>query len=779
PYSLGITKVTELNQADIQNHLTGATNEELLKGIFHLKSLIEKDASKKHIRLRFERLNNPDSNKIIANLMREIGKGMYSSKQRMIFELLQNADDSPGREKVEFHIDTNGDYFFVMHDGAPFSRDDVDAITSAAESTKRKDNKKTGYKGIGFKSVFTDSEEVWLKSGSYQFAFIRNTPLFEDFESFYFTTSDYQKYPGLVEDHRKKYQKEIESYDSSTDIPWQVIPIWQDNLPSEFSDSNFNNFSNPVQFALKVGEINIKSDDGYLAAIENIVKKPQFLLFLRNTSRFRSPKNQVTVTRTDVNHFIKIEKTKVIYFNRENLERKNSTSAESNRLDAGAGFDSYLWSTKETTQTIEVTKPGTYCVQQRNIFEYAKKTYKDIRVSNDAFSELNIGIRIKVEKNDLNEDNYHFVDLDGNNIETIPPKLASATETEISFGISLIDNRISPEIEYTKGRPKYSSLFTYLPMEDTRFQLPFLVNADFVPLSDRQRIQGDNLWNKYIMIKVAEKHIETLFFYANEFIKDNTVNESYLSLLLMQPLPEDDTAQQIIESYNSKYLEDLKTHEIVVNDNNLTQLLSDTIIDDSGLTALFGHNIFYEIIETNKRLPHSKLGSKYLKEYKYLDIEVIDLEKLALQITPTVFEKMEVIIAENSLYENTEFLNWLNKLVKYIPEYFGKIPFIFHNNSLFSIERLTDEDDAWLINRNTSNYEELINGLGYHTINLNLDKYVNINSYLNEVNGYLNDRNLAYDRIAKKDNLFKLPITTKINLVDFLQDSEFMVGVGK
>lgn len=48
-----------------------------------------------YIRLRFERLNNPEANKMIANLMREIGKGMYSSKQRMIFELLQNADDAP------------------------------------------------------------------------------------------------------------------------------------------------------------------------------------------------------------------------------------------------------------------------------------------------------------------------------------------------------------------------------------------------------------------------------------------------------------------------------------------------------------------------------------------------------------------------------------------------------------------------------------------------------------------------------------------------------------
>ena len=103
--------------------------------------------------------------------------------------------------------------------------------------------------------------------------------------------------------------------------------------------------------------------------------------------------------------------------------------------------------------------------------------------------------------NDFNETTYFFSDLDGHEVETIPPKLAAANETEISFGISLVDGKIEAEAQYINGITKYSSLFTYLPMEDTRFQLPFLVNADFVPSSDRQTIQGDNLWNKYIMIK--------------------------------------------------------------------------------------------------------------------------------------------------------------------------------------------------------------------------------------------------------------------------------------
>jgi hypothetical protein len=688
------------------------------------------------IRLRFERLNNPEANKMIANLVREIGKGMYSSKQRMIFELIQNADDAPGKEKVEFHIDINGDYFFVMHDGAPFNKDDVDAITSAAESTKRNDKKKTGYKGIGFKSVFTDSTEVWLKSGGYQFAFIRNSALFKHFETFYFTSSDYKEFPKLVERHRKKYKKDIQSYNSTTDIPWQVIPIWQDKLPSKFSDSNFNNFNNPVQFALKVGNTNIYSDDGYLAAIENIVKRPQFLLFLRNTSKFRSPKNRVTITRTDRKNLIKIEKVKVVYIDNEGI-------------------------------------------QQQERYDYTKQIYTDIQVSDEAFITLNIGIRKSKEKNDLNEDTYHFEDLDGNKIETIPPKLASATETEISFGISLQDKKISPEKEYIKGLPKYSSLFTYLPMEDTRFQLPFLVNADFVPSSDRQKLQGDNLWNKYIMINVAEKHIVMLTHYAQKFINDNNSFSTYLSLLLKELIPEDDTAQQIIDSYNHKYLERLNFESIIVNDENQTQLLSETILDTSGLIELFGNDIFYEIIEIKKRLPNFNLDSSYLENYNYLEIEIIDLEKLAKHFNPEICERLGEIIAEKKLHDKSELLKWLNKLVNHIPDDFGRIPFIVHNNSLFSLVRLVAEDDAWLINKNTIQYEELIKGLGFHTVNLNLDEYSNINNYLLTFSGYINDKTLAFERIATNSNLPNLPVAIKLELIDFFQNSEFMVGIGE
>jgi hypothetical protein len=693
---------------------------------------IKIDPYQEYIRLRFERLNNPEANKMIANLMREIGKGMYSSKQRMIFELLQNADDAPGKEKVEFHIDINGEYFFVMHDGAPFNKDDVEAITSAAESTKINQNKKTGYKGIGFKSVFTDSTEVWIKSGGYQFAFIRNSELFDNFDRFYFSSERYKKYPELIDEDQAKYRNQRLRFNGATDIPWQVIPIWQDDLPREFKLSNFNNFNNPVQFALRLGETNIED---YKIAIDNITNRPQFILFLRNTSKFRSPKNGVTVFRQDKNSIIEITKTK------RDEKSKNYT--------------------------------------------YLKQTYEDIEVSEEAFASQGIGLKKQSRINDYNEVSYFFTDLSGKEIETIPPKLASVDETELSFAILVVNGKIIPEKEYLKSLPKYSSLFTYLPMEDTRFQLPFLVNADFVPSSDRQKIQGDNLWNKYIMVKVAEKHVEMLSFFGDKFIDGNKNYSTYLSLLLKEQISEDDTAQQIINSYNEKYLEKLLNTPIIVNDRNEMQLLTDTIIDNSGFTKLFGNELFYKILDTKKLLPHLELDVKLLKEARYLqennrlNLEIIDLEELSKKITPSFCEELGRVIAEKELYKNDELIAWLDKLVVHLPNDFGKIPFIVHNDVLFSLDTLLAEEFAWIINQNMIDCKEFLSDLGYNLIDLKLEKYKEINNYLNTIQGYLNLNTLAFDRLAQNPNLSKLKPQTKVNIIKFFKTSRFMTGIGE
>lgn len=50
---------------------------------------------------------------------------------------MQNADDAASQKGVCIKVKTNGDYLIVSHNGYSFDKDDFDAITSAANGTKK------------------------------------------------------------------------------------------------------------------------------------------------------------------------------------------------------------------------------------------------------------------------------------------------------------------------------------------------------------------------------------------------------------------------------------------------------------------------------------------------------------------------------------------------------------------------------------------------------------------------------------------------------------------
>ena len=49
---------------------------------------------------------------------------------------------------------------------------------------------------------------------------------------------------------------------------------------------------------------------------------------------------------------------------------------------------------------------------------------------------------------------------------------------------------------------------------------------------------------------------------------------------------------------------------------------------------------------------------------------------------------------------------------------------------------------------------------------------------LHKLNGYINDKTLTYERLASNSNIPKLPIASKLNLIDFFESSDFMRGIG-
>ena len=99
-----------------------------------------------------------------------------SGKEIFIYELLQNANDYPqinnGNKQpvdVEFHLTLTSLVF--MHTGAPLMRKNIAAICSINDKEKDTNKDAIGYKGIGFKTVFVDNENVYLQSGGYSFRF--------------------------------------------------------------------------------------------------------------------------------------------------------------------------------------------------------------------------------------------------------------------------------------------------------------------------------------------------------------------------------------------------------------------------------------------------------------------------------------------------------------------------------------------------------------------------------------------------------------------------------
>lgn len=91
---------------------------------------------------------------------------MYSDPTHFVYEILQNADDY-GATEVLFKL--SKDDIVIEHNGEPFEKEHVRAITYFGKSTSREDLVKTGRFGIGFKSVFAFTATPVIISGSEHF----------------------------------------------------------------------------------------------------------------------------------------------------------------------------------------------------------------------------------------------------------------------------------------------------------------------------------------------------------------------------------------------------------------------------------------------------------------------------------------------------------------------------------------------------------------------------------------------------------------------------------
>lgn len=186
---------------------------------------------------------------MVANLLDTVSSDIYSESQRFVFELIQNADDSANTTNNEVHFDFLPNCLIVSHNGKAFDENDIISLTGAGASTKRADPTKTGYKGIGFKSVFGKSERVTIFSDGYQFRFDKAI-------------------------HKSK-------------LPWQIIPLWTEpnDLTKEIQDSIAKNKYNVSTV------IEVKKAASLLSDLNELLNNGQILLFLRRISKISVSQN--------------------------------------------------------------------------------------------------------------------------------------------------------------------------------------------------------------------------------------------------------------------------------------------------------------------------------------------------------------------------------------------------------------------------------------------------------------------------------------------------------
>src|SRR5713226_7107623 len=75
----------------------------------------------------------------------------YPDPVHFVYELLQNAEDQ-GASEAQFQLLAT--HLIFIHNGNPFSRQDVENITGIGNSNKPQEDNKIGRFGMGFKSVF-------------------------------------------------------------------------------------------------------------------------------------------------------------------------------------------------------------------------------------------------------------------------------------------------------------------------------------------------------------------------------------------------------------------------------------------------------------------------------------------------------------------------------------------------------------------------------------------------------------------------------------------------
>jgi len=219
---------------------------------------------------------HPNQSTNQADSLNSLSTDLYTDSKRFIYELLQNADDSSEPNKtVEVWIKAYDDYLVVAHTGKAFDARDLRGLCNVNYGTKKEESNKTGYKGIGFKSVFGQSKKVIV-----------------------FTNDDYFRFDSLYpfewkwSDDQDHWEKQN---DREFNFPWQIIPIYteKEDVP-ESVQSYLQGLNVNVATIIK-----LNNKEETIQAIQELSENVNMFLFLKNVSEINFDVN--TINRIEIN----------------------------------------------------------------------------------------------------------------------------------------------------------------------------------------------------------------------------------------------------------------------------------------------------------------------------------------------------------------------------------------------------------------------------------------------------------------------------------------------
>jgi hypothetical protein len=220
-------------------------------------------------------VNSPFQVLNLANSVESLATDIYSEDKRFIYELIQNADDAALDEESKIFIQILNNYVIILHNGAPFNSRDIRGLCSIGLGTKTNDATKTGYKGIGFKSVFGQPDGlVFVKSEHTLFKFDREHSLEKGWNNKWGNKQEWEEQNGVI------------FY-----CPWQMMPVLIDNV----DDSELAKVLNNENYAVKTA-IKIIDSEQVFENINRFFGDAKFLLFLRRITSVDITYNDLCIT---------------------------------------------------------------------------------------------------------------------------------------------------------------------------------------------------------------------------------------------------------------------------------------------------------------------------------------------------------------------------------------------------------------------------------------------------------------------------------------------------